>query len=197
MTDALGKALLFLCLVAAGLALPARLSHQLGTQAASESRTADLDGDGVPESYTLANERLTVVEKGRVVWRSPADWRVAAFVIADSTNTGRPDLNLVVWKKGSYGAYRPFWFKGPDDAYTCHLYVFDLSAGAMKPVWMSSAIEPPILHLKICRATPDGRDDLVVTEATGPGETTRTTVWRWDTWDFYRTDHHGGWSSCA
>jgi len=196
MTDALGKALLFLCLAAAGLALPVRLSHPLGVPPA-QSRTADLDGDGIPERYTLADERLTVVEKGHVIWRSPADWRVVGFVIADSTNAGRPALNLVVWKKGSYGAYRPFWFKGPDDAYTCHLYVFDLSAGAMKPVWMSSAIEPPILHLKICRATSDGRNDLVVTEAAGPGKATRTTVWRWDAWDFYRTARHGGWSSCA
>ena len=197
MTDALGKALLVLFLAAAGLALPVRLAHPLGTQTATESRTADLDGDGVPERYTLANERLTVVERRHVIWRSPANWRVTAFVIADSTNDGRPALNLVVWKKGSYGGYKPFWFRGPDDAYTCHLYVFDLSAGAMKPVWMSSAIAPPIVRLKICREGRGGRNDLVVTEAAGPGEATRTTVWRWDTWDFYRTDHHGRWSSCA
>jgi hypothetical protein len=165
-----------------------------GLGSGARIQQADLDRDGRPEYYNLVDARLTVTENNRTIWQSPPDWQVTQFVIADSINDGRPHLNLVVWKRGSYGTYRPFWFEGPDDEYCNHLYVFDLVHGVMKPVWMSSKIEPPIINLQIYDADGDGQNELVVKEGSlnSSGSSVsyipKTTIWRWDVWDFYRVD---------
>jgi hypothetical protein len=162
--------------------------------AGEQIQQVDLDGDGTTECCTLADSRLTVAENNKIIWRSPPGWHVSQFVIADSINDGRPHLNLVVWKRGSYGTYRPFWFKGPDDEYCNHLYVFNMDRGRLKPFWMSSKIDPPILNLKIYDANADGRNELVVTEGSlDPAGriirgTMKKTIWRWDVWDFFRVD---------
>jgi hypothetical protein len=129
-----------------------------------QAQQADLDRDGVPECYRLAGFRLTATGGGYTIWQSPAGWQVTQFVLADSTNKGITELNMVVWRRGNFGVYRPFWFQGPDTEYCNHLYVFILDHGKMRPVWMSSKLDPPIARLSIYDADGDGRNELVVTE---------------------------------
>ncbi len=172
-------------------------AEKRGLECPEQVRQADLDQDDRLETYLLKGLRLTVTEDGRVIWQSPADWRVAQFVLADSNNDGLVDLNMVVWKRGSFGAYRPFWFKGEDRAYCNHLYVFDLSRGQIKPVWMSSGLEAPIISLNIRDVDGDGSNELAVVEQppgtadkdtapAGKPACIRLTYWRWDVWGFTR-----------
>lgn len=172
-------------------------ADQRGLKCQEKVLRADLDHDGQPETYLLKGLRLTVTEDGRTIWQSPADWQVTEFVLVDSNNDGIADLNMVVWKRGSFGAYRPFWFRGEDRAYCNHLYVFDLSRGQIKPVWMSSGLEAPIISLSIRDVDGDGSNELVVAEQppgtadqgaapTGKLASIRLTYWRWDVWGFTR-----------
>jgi hypothetical protein len=183
--------LVFLTLAAAPTGVADRAADRDGPVCREQTLWSDLDRDGVPERYDLAGFRLTVSVNGRTLWQSPSDWQVAQFVLADSTNDGAADLNMVVWKRGSFGAYRPFWFEGEDDEYCNHLYVFDLQGGHMKPVWMSSGLAAPIDSLNIRDVDGDGRDELEVCErevhssanSSGPAG---PTIWRWDVWGFTR-----------
>ena len=158
-------------------------------------RQADLDRDGIPECYRLSDFRMTVTEGGATIWQSPADWWVTQFVLADSTNNGVTELNMVVWRQGNYGVYRPFWIRGADTEFCNHLYIFTLYHHKIWPVWMSSKIEHPIERLRIYDADGDGRNELVVSEErplTGMparveyDDSGGLTYWRWQIWGFVR-----------
>jgi hypothetical protein len=155
----------------------------------------DLDQDLQPERYVLQDLRLTVADKGRELWRSPADWRVTSLHIADVTHDSRPDLLLVVWKRGSFGQARPFWHTGPDHELTCHLYVYNLVNKRLKPVWMSSALDQPIKNLEIKDTDGDGRNELFVTGyhsywqrlwVHSKSPVNKVTTWQWQDWGFCR-----------
>lgn len=165
-----------------------------GPTCARQTADYDLDGDQVMERYVLADHQLVICEDDRELWRSPADWRVTSFHITDVTHDGRPDLLLVVWKKGSFGTARPFWHTGPNDELTCHLYVYNLVNKDLKPRWMSSALDQPIKDLGIADIDGDGLNELLVTgygnrrlqlfKPDSPeGE---AAVWQWRDWGFYR-----------
>ncbi|NLW44833.1 MAG: hypothetical protein GXY92_06575 [Syntrophomonadaceae bacterium] len=157
----------------------------------------DLDQDGQTELYVLANQGLIIGAEKEIIWRSPPDWRVASFHVADVTHDRHPDLLLLVWKKGSFGRLRPFWHTGRDAGFTCHLYVFNLANRHLKPVWMSSALDRPIDSITITDIDDDGRNELLVTEGwywwqffnRFRGSTTGDiAAWEWQDWGFYRVD---------
>ncbi len=154
----------------------------------------DLDQDHEPEHYTLEEQTLIVVNDNRELWRSPADWRVASFQIADVTHDNRYDLLLVVWKRGSFGQSRPFWHTGRDHELTCHLYVYNLVNHRLKPIWMSSALDRPIKDMQIKDTNKDGKNELLVTEYNGrqwfwvwdKTPVSEVTTWQWQEWGFFR-----------
>ena len=157
----------------------------------------DLDQDGQTELYLLSNQGLIIAAEKRIIWRSSPDWRVASIHVADVTHDRRPDLLLLVWKKGSFDQSRPFWHTGPDARFTCHLYVFNLTNRHQKPLWMSSALDRPIDSITIKDIDGDGRNELLITEGcywwqlfngfcgSTAGE---VATWRWQDWGFYRVD---------
>jgi len=156
--------------------------------------TADLDRDGAPETYTLRRGVLTVAEGGKILWKSPSTWRASAFALGDADNDGTVELLLSVWKRGSFGRHRPFWFRGEDAGYKNHLFVHRLAEDTVKPVWLSSNLDRPIISLSVRDTDGDGQNELVVTEGdyrqvTGEvfapdARNTRVTVWRWEEWGF-------------
>ncbi len=157
----------------------------------------DLNQDGQTELYVLANQELFIAAEKRIIWRSPPDWRVASFHVADVTHDRRPDLLLLVWKKGSFGGLRPFWHTGRDTRFTCHLYVFNLADLHLKPVWMSSALDRPIKSITITDLDGDGRNELLTTEGCYwwqlfsrfcGSPTNNGAIWQWQDWGFYRVD---------
>jgi hypothetical protein len=185
-----------------GLALIALLAVCLftaGARGAIAYRAGDIDGDGAREAYTLARHRLTVREGGRVLWRTDSDWRVEAFALGDIDHDGDDELVLTLWKKGSYGKLKPFWHTGEDISYKNHLFVYRLTEDGFRPVWCSSDLARPIVSFSIMDADGDGRSELVTEEgayrqvageryALDTGKPTRTTVWQWEGWGFYRED---------
>ena len=154
----------------------------------SEEQRADLDGDAIKEKYGLQDGKLTVTESGKVIWQSSGDWWVEDFVLADSTNDGVVDINLSVWKSGSFGKFKPFWIKQDDPSIKNHFFVFDWKGEKIKPVWQSSNLDTPNCQILVDDVNNDGQNELIVVEgdyADAPDCRGKyVAVWKWNEWGF-------------
>ncbi len=155
----------------------------------------DLNNDGHLESYILENHSLKIMQNELVIWKSPADWRVTSFVIGDANHDKQADLIMVVWKKGSFGNDMPFWLQLNDQHIHCHLFLFDLAGDQAKPLWMSSALDQPIISLQIQDMNEDGKNELLIQEGSYSflsyflnSDASEPTLWQWKSWGFYRLD---------
>ena len=154
----------------------------------AKSAAADLDGDGINEDYVLQNGALKVTAGSALVWQSLPEWWVDDFVLADSNNDGRIDLNLSVWKAGDFGPSHPFWIKENDQSVKNHFFIFDFRGGRLKPVWQSSNLEAPNCRFEIADADHDGKNELLALEgdyADWPACAGKyQALWRWNGWGF-------------
>ncbi len=164
-----------------------------------EDRDFDLDRDGATEHYALRDGRLTVSldplaagsrsGAGGVIWQTPEDWWVEYFLLGDADNDGTPDLNLSVWKAGSFGLCRPFWVERDDPTVRNHLFIFDLVGGRMKAVWQSSNLDRPNLDLALEDLDGDGQNELVTLEGSySDPQRRQITAWKWNGWGFSRVN---------
>jgi hypothetical protein len=166
----------------------------------------DTDHNGRLEKYILRDKQVLVWEDREsdkstreqntasqsLLWQSDKAWDVRQITLADADNDGQSELLLVLWKKGSYGHSKPRWFKGSDDTTGCHLFMYRLTAGKMKAVWCSSALEHPIIKLQVGDSNGDGLNELQVTEGPRAGFAYRLrqtsshnhTRWVWNGWGF-------------
>lgn len=133
-------------------------------QAAATTIQHDLDRDGRPECYTLGGGLLSISRDGLVLWESPPTWGVYDCIFGDANNDGGEELILLLWKTGSYGRDKPFWYHGFDDRMSNHLFVYKLVNSNLKPLWCSSALPGPISALQVVDINQDGKNELVVSE---------------------------------
>jgi len=154
----------------------------------AKQERADLDNDSVFENYDLENGKLTITENEKMIWQSPSNWWIDDFVLADSNNDGTVDVNLSLWKSGSFGKSKPFWVKENDMSVKNHFFILDFSGGSIKQVWGSSNLTKPNCEFKIADVDNDGRNDLIVVE----GDYLQkpkcngdyVAVWKWNGWGF-------------
>jgi poly-gamma-glutamate synthesis protein (capsule biosynthesis protein) len=153
-----------------------------------KQKQSDLDKNSVLENYQLENGKLTITENEKMIWQSPDDWWIDNFVLADSNNDGVVDLNLSLWKSGSFGPSKPFWVKENDMGVKNHFFVFDFADGAMKPIWQSSNLAQPNCEFDFADVDGDGKNELVVIEddySQKPKcEGNYIAVWKWNGWGF-------------
>ncbi len=158
----------------------------------SQTIYGDIDGNGDREKYVLKKQQLQVFENNRLLWYTPEEWQIKQIELADADNNQQTELLLVIWKKGSFGNSKPFWFKGPDDKFTCHLFLYRLRSGKMKEVWCSSALQHPIINLDVKDSDADGLNELNVREGPPAGFAYplrqlfyhQDTRWIWKDWGF-------------
>lgn len=157
--------------------------HQAG---ASGKGRADLDK--IQEAYILEDGRLNITENANLVWRSPVDWWIDNFILADANNDGVLDISLSVWKAGNFGASKPFWLEKNDLSVKNHFFVFDLVNGAIKPIWQSSNLSAPNREFTFADVRGGGKNDLIVIEGDYSRESERegnyVAVWYWNGWGF-------------
>ncbi len=151
----------------------------------NKERQYDLDRDGNPEVYILRDGKLKVTENSRLIWQSQDDWWVDDFFLGDSDNDGKPELNLLVWKSGSFGPHKPFWVTKEDFSVKNHLFIYKLVEGAFKPVWQSSNLDRPNYEVFLADLDGDGKNELLVVEGdyNNPG-VRETGIWKWNGWGF-------------
>lgn len=155
--------------------------------AAVKTAELDIDGDLIDERFELGKGVLSVQKNGELLWQSPDDWWVHDFVLADSTGDQKININMSVWKQGSFGPSRPFW-QEDDSAIGNHFFVYEFFAGRLVPVWQSSRLDAPNCAFDIFDIDGDGQNELIVVE----GEYTPDyscdgeylAVWKWNGWGF-------------
>ncbi len=160
----------------------------------------DLNDNGMPEKYAHKNFRLKVYEDDKILWESPAEYKIDHVAIGDVTGDGRGNLLICVWKKGSFGRYRPFWHHGKDDEYKHHLFIYEYKDGRFKPRWFSSSLLRPITDMELIQNDDVGNQHLKLFVVEGKykkapfGKHTvdrkasitqgRSSIWEWDKWGF-------------
>lgn len=154
----------------------------------------DLDQDGRPEYYYLGGGHLSVNLENRILWESPSNWGVYDCIGEDANNDGQKELILLLWKAGSYGKDKPFWYHGFDEGLSNHLFVYKLVNDRLKPLWCSSALPRPIHSLQVVDINEDGKNELVISEGyygclldeKAPFKTPPSQlIMRWQGWGFY------------
>ena len=112
---------------------------------------------------------------GSIVWKSEAGWLVSDFIVGDIDHDDEDEIILLVWRRGSFGKFKPIWVEKDEKTWSQHIFIYDYLDNRddrMKPVWMSSKMgieasdikldEKEALHI----ITPEGKD----------------TVWYWQSW---------------
>ncbi|MDI6816908.1 MAG: CapA family protein [Actinomycetota bacterium] len=163
--------------------------RETGGHKSVKSLEADLNNDGRLERYDLDDGLVSVYEDRERIWRTPATWWVDDFALADANGDGVIDINMSVWKAGSFGTTKPFWIRENDWSIKNHFFVFGFRDGRIKPVWQSSALDAPNREFLFDDVDGDGRQELVVVEGEYSDEDRSSgryvAVWRWDEWGFF------------
>lgn len=127
--------------------------------------------------------RLTEVFRGgRPVWSSPKEVRVQKSLSCDIDHDGEDELVLLCWKKGRYGAHRPFWVKRDEKAWSQHLFVYEYMGDQIRPKWMSSYLGQEISDMRPDNLISPVRR-LWLTSQEG-----EVSSWIWVSWGFERED---------
>lgn len=136
----------------------------------------DLNGDGTDETIKLADRRVTVSRDGVLLWQSDDDWKAEDVLAADINRDGSREILILLWKKGSYGTYLPFWEEENDKEYSQHIFIYRVVEDGMEAVWMSSRLKPQA-------ASWDITEDNLLHIVTDKEE---DTVWMWGQWGLER-----------
>lgn len=143
----------------------------------SAARSSDLDGDGSPEELSLSQGSAHITSaSGETLYTSEHTWHVQDALVGDVTGDGRPELVMLVWRRGNYGNSRPFWERGIDLRMTQHLYVMGLENGSMHAVWMSHELGHA---LEVTDMQAHDGDQLTLTTRQG-----NVSTWQWDFFGF-------------
>ncbi len=155
--------------------------------AAKNGISKNTDRDFFAGDYRLQNGRLKFKAASGAVWRTPSEWRVDEFAVADSTGDGIPELNLSVWKAGDFGTAQPSWVKENDPSVKNHFFVMKRSGDGFAPAWQSSNLDAPNCEFLFSDLDGDGKEELAVIEGSY-GDKTCTgkylAVWKWNGWGF-------------
>jgi len=163
-------------------------SEQNNRVSLAKIESADLNNNFSPENYILMDGQLTIAENANLIWKSPSDWHLDDFVLADSNNDGIMEINMSVWKAGDFGSSKPFWIKKNDLSIKNHFFVFGFTHGAVRPIWQSSNLEAPNCEFMIADLDGDKKNELIVIEGNYSQEPNcpggHLAIWKWSGWGF-------------
>jgi hypothetical protein len=136
------------------------------------SGTIDLTGDGLPELIHREGEQIVIYSEGVEVWRGLPEWRVVDLALGDTTDDGRLEAILALWKEEDDGVPRS------------HPFIIAHRGGRYTLLWGGSPVAFPIYELELGDVTGDGVNNLVVLEETADGQQRTISVWRWHGWGY-------------
>lgn len=163
-----------------------------------EAEEFDLNNNQVIESYELESGKLTIKEKNEIIWESPNHWWIDKYIIADSTNDGKLNINLSLWKSGNFGSSKPFWIEENDMSIKNHFFVLSYNDSKITEVWGSSNLTKPNCDFLIEDINNDEKNDLIVLEGDYQSDLNclakYLAVWTWNGWGFsneWRSEESG------
>jgi hypothetical protein len=156
---------------------------------------ADLNGDGLPETLRLADDRLAILSGAQDIWQSPASWHVAQAAFSDLNRDGTPEVTLLVWRP-----FRPWpvdaWLPHggrisefhDSDGQSCHLILIGWKRGIYRELWAGSALAEPLRAFAATDLDADGKEELAALEAAyddPPSAAANSLkVWEWNGFGF-------------
>lgn len=130
----------------------------------------------------LKNKTLRVYSDDAVIWTSPDRVKIQEALSCDIDNDGDDELLLLSWKRGRYGAHRPFFVEADEAAWSQHLFVYEYNEGDIRPKWMSS-----YMGLDVAGMAGNQKDApmcrLLLTDLKG-----EVSSWVWNSWGFSKED---------
>lgn len=148
----------------------------------------DINGNNVNENFTLETGILEINEETKQVWKSPEEWWIDSFALADSNNDGNLELNISLWKAGNYGSSKPFWVTENDMSAKNHFFVYRFEGNQPKALWHSSNLDAPNCKFQFVDADKDDKLELQVIEgdyADWPYcKGYYLATWKWNRWGF-------------
>ena len=124
----------------------------------------------------LANKKLDVLLDGTEIWTEKLP--VQDVLLADIDHDEEAELMVLCWKRGRYGERRPFWVEKDQKTWSQHIYIYDLTANGIKPVWMASD-----LGMEVSNWSFSDHTRLLLTN-----RQKETTAWDWETWGLVKVE---------
>lgn len=156
---------------AAGMLLPGWVYWESGS----------ITGESGDYEVSLEERTVHVAYHGAEIWQSPKEIKVQQAVLGDIDLDGRDELILLCWKRGRFGAYKPFWIERDEKDWSQHIFVYDCAGEKIVPQWMSSYIGQDVTEM-----SSGGKGQarwLLLTDPEGD-----ISYWRWDSWGFTKDD---------
>jgi hypothetical protein len=157
--------------------------------------SGDFDGDGIPETLTLANGQATIQSDGQIRWQSPPAWQVRQAQVADLNRDGLPEVVLLVWrpfKPWPVDAWLPSGgrISGFHDSggMSCHIILIGWYRNSFRERWAGSALAEPVKTFAVADLTGNGKQFLVTLESiyddppSAPARQLK--VWEWNGFGF-------------
>jgi len=149
----------------------------------------DLDNDGYLENVILKQNRVRVLGGDELLWESDSNWQVENVILADFNQDNQIEINMSLWKEGSYGKDLPFWLEENTKEWGSHLFVYGMRDGGIRPIWCSSTLDAPIKEMIAGDINRDGKSELVVLEGDYNNPKNKwgdyLAIWSWNDWGFF------------
>ncbi|HNZ83658.1 MAG TPA: CapA family protein [Candidatus Pacearchaeota archaeon] len=150
----------------------------------------NIGGNETIDSCELSNGILKIFVKDSLIYKSDSKWYVDDFKFADIDNDGILELNISVWKAGSFGKSKPFWEKD-DPSVKNHFFVLKIAKRRVLPLWQSSNLEKPNCEFDFADIDNDGLKELIVLEGEYSDDFSchakRYAVLDWNDWGFEKS----------
>jgi len=166
----IAAAVLVLLLCAAGVLL--QLGYLLPLWVSWEQREITAE----PVSIRLAHRKLEVSSDGVSLWQEALP--VQDVLLEDMDHDGEAELLVLCWKRGRYGESRPFWVTEDEKTWSQHIYIYDLQADSLRPIWMASD-----LGMEVTGWSYTDHTRLLLTNRQG-----ETTAWDWNSWGLTKVE---------
>ncbi len=131
---------------------------------------------------TLSGKSVCITYDNTVIWNSPNGVKVQDALSCDIDNDQKDELVLLCWKKGRYGAQKPFWVDRDEQTWSQHIFIYEYEQETIRPKWMSSYIGQDVTEI----AVNAGKASLNRLFLTDSGQ--KVNSWIWDSWGFRKED---------